>query len=123
MRMYLSFTPTSMQFMPISPRPPMGRTLSGGPSSEGGPGNGLLARKSRAEPRCSLPSLALYCLIFTPVSDTKKSQGSVKLMYFAARACFSCRADGQCLEGEACNSNSTAGAWDMIIIMARRKLN
>jgi hypothetical protein len=35
--MYLSFTPTSMQFMPISPRPPIGSTRSGGPVLGGGP--------------------------------------------------------------------------------------
>lgn len=40
-RIYLSPTPTSMQFMPISPSPPMGNTRKGGPSSGGGPGNGL----------------------------------------------------------------------------------
>lgn len=38
MRMYLSLTPTSMQFMPISPSPPIGSTRSGGPLEGGGPG-------------------------------------------------------------------------------------
>jgi hypothetical protein len=40
-KIYLPLTPTSMQFIPISPSPPMGRILSGGPSSGGGPGKGL----------------------------------------------------------------------------------
>lgn len=35
--MYLSLTPTNMQFMPISPRPPMGSTRRGGPVLGGGP--------------------------------------------------------------------------------------
>lgn len=62
MRMYRSRTPTSMQFMPISPRPPMGRTLSGGPSSGGGPGNLCLLLVAIAVPKCSVPSLFLYVL-------------------------------------------------------------
>lgn len=39
--MYRSPTPISMQFMPISPRPPIGKTRSGGPWPVGGPGNFL----------------------------------------------------------------------------------
>ena len=56
-RMYRSYTPMSMQFMPISPSPPMGSTRSGGPCPGGGPGNGRLLRASWLEPRCSKPSL------------------------------------------------------------------
>lgn len=61
-RMYLSYTPTSMQFMPISPSPPTGKILSGGPSPGGGPGKGLFGCRSKAEPRCSLPSLWMKSL-------------------------------------------------------------
>ena len=66
-RMYRSLTPTSMQFIPISPRPPMGNTRSGGPSCGGGPGKGRLfcPDRVRADPRCSTPSLFLYALSFT----------------------------------------------------------
>ena len=45
--MYLSLTPTSMQFMPISPSPPIGSTRSGGPLAGGGPGNGLQSTQVR----------------------------------------------------------------------------
>ena len=58
-RMYRSYTPMSMQFMPISPRPPMGSTRSGGPCPGGGPGNGRLLRVVWLDPRCSYPSLLI----------------------------------------------------------------
>jgi hypothetical protein len=52
--MYLSFTPTSMQFMPISPKPPMGSTRSGGPRSGGGPAGWRCVRAWVVGGACSL---------------------------------------------------------------------
>lgn len=63
MRMYLSYTPTSMQFMPISPSPPTGNTLRGGPSPGGGPGKGLFGWCCSADPKCCLPSLCKCILL------------------------------------------------------------
>ena len=55
--MYLSLWPTSMQFIPISPSPPIGRMRSGGPCPFGGPGKGRFPRDFRLEPKWLVPSL------------------------------------------------------------------
>jgi hypothetical protein len=53
----LSLTPTSMQFIPISPRPPIGSTRSGGSASLlAGNGFALLSAWDSISPRCAVPS-------------------------------------------------------------------
>lgn len=63
-KIYLSCTPTSMQFMPISPKPPIGNTRKGGPPAGGGPGKGLAGTVSNAEPKWVVPLLDLKTRCF-----------------------------------------------------------